>query len=502
MNAIKRRTRILALLVAMTLCVGITACKPAEKDNSSTTGDASTITSGGDAENSDVDGEVTSEEGQTNNSSGDQVSETSTTKPTSSSGKTNSNTSSKPHVDESFYPASLQGKTAKILLWDTPNGNTKLLYQNFEKVTGCKVEYIQTTYENYLTKLSGMVAAKDAPDVAYLTVRHYPTLMTKNLLQPVDKFVRKDDPVLDFSAMDMLKYNGSYWGVASSETAEHFVLFFNRTMFNDATNIKKNPLELYESGQWTWEALADLTEKMVQKDNTGKVTRYGLALDRAQTFMNSTGIDFIKVDGNKITNQIKDPRIKESWSFIKKLTFEDNFAIKISNPASYFASGKAAMFIEGSWAVDRGSETAPLKQMKDKWDWVPFPKYSKGTSYQPIESGVWGVPYRAKNPEAGYYLARFIVDPNSLEGVEGAADPHKYHTEADKKRLQEVYSSKKCTTIAQGIMGDQLWDLWWDLLNPEKKIATEIDSWSPKIDAPIFLNKQKPFLKSVHFILR
>lgn len=492
-----KKVRFLALLMAMIVSVGFVSCakKPADSTSGQTSGStdaASDTVDPGNLEDPAVSDDITvdtsGDASGTDTPSGSSANPNSTggsANSNSTGGKTSNNNSSKPQVDESIYPASLKGKTATILIWNTPTENDKLLYENFKRVTGCTVKTVQTTYENYLPKLSGMVAANSAPDSAYLTVRHYPTFMTKNLLQPIDKYVRKDDKVLDFSAMDMLKYNGSYYGVASAETAEHFVVFFNRTMFNDATNVKKNPLELYEDGEWTWEALADLTQKMVKKDNFGNITRYGLALDRVQTFMNSTGVDFINVDGNKITNCIKDERVKTSWEFIKNLTYVDNYAIKTSNPASHFASGKSAMFIEGSWAVDRGSSNAPLKGMKDKWDWVPFPKYSKGTSYQPVEAGVWGVPYRAKNPEAGYYLGRWCVDPASLEGVPGAPDPHQYQTEADVKRLNEMYASPKYTTIAQGIMGDELWDLWWDLLNPDNQIATAIDSWVPKIDAAI-----------------
>ena len=47
----------------------------------------------------------------------------------------------------------------------------------------------------------------------------------------------------------------------------------------------------------------------------GKVTRYGLALDRVQTFMNSTGIDFIKVDTLEKAKNI--PCIFNNWAVFK-----------------------------------------------------------------------------------------------------------------------------------------------------------------------------------------
>lgn len=495
----KKMTRILTLLVCFTMTIVMVSCKPAP---TGTSGNSSNNTSGVSVDESTPDNNGSStdnnesstdisqdESGTSVDSTGnstDVLSGVSGTSSTSSQSKTSSvASSSEPQVDVSVYPTSLKGKTAKKLVWYTPNDNEKLVYANFTKVTGCNVKIVQTTYENYMVKLSGMIAANDAPDTANLSVRHYPTFMTKNLLQPIDKYIDKDDPLLDFSAMDLLKYDNSYYGIASSSTAETFVVYFNKTMFDNATNVNKNPLELYEDGQWNWDTFSDLVQKMVKKDNNGNVTRYGLSLERINLFSCSAGIDFITVSGSNITNKIKDPRILASWEYIKKLAFIDNYAIKISNPTNYMAQGKSAMAIEGSWAVDRGSANAPFKGMTDKWDWVPFPKYLGGTSYQPIESNVWGVPYRAKNPEAGYYLARWGIDPASLDGVEGAPDPHQYQTAADEVRLDELYAMKKYTTIAQGILGDQLWNLWWDLCNPDNQGATVIDSWVPKIDAAI-----------------
>lgn len=475
----KMNIRILSLTIGFIVLLA-TSCGNDSTDNS----DDSSTSSSGTVQSSAVStgsGAVSEETTISTQSSGTSSSKTTT------SGKTGSTSSQPPKVDVSIYPATLRGKTVKRLIWDTPNENDKLIYSNFTKVTGCTVKLVPTTYDNYMTKLSGMLAANDAPDSVHVFVKNYPTSMTKNLIQPIDKYIKKDDPVLDFSKMNLMKYDNKYYGVASVRSGETFVVFFNKTMFDNAQNVQKNPLELYKAGGWTWDAFADLAQKMVQKDGSGQTTRYGAVINRMNLFMASTGIDFITVDGSDIKNRIKDPRVRESWAFAKRIFFESGIGMKVDSPAKTFAEGKAAMFIEGSWAIDRGSSTAALKALKDKWDWVPFPRYTGGKSYQPIEVGVWGVPLKSKNPEAGYYLGRWCIDPASLEGVEGAEKPHQYHTAADIARLDELYAipDKYTTNISEGIMGTDLWDLWWDMMNPKNQISTAIDTWEPKINAHI-----------------
>lgn len=480
----KKWCRFISVLLCILLLLSLISCGGKQSSDSSLTDSSTTSEETNDTDStSDGTDDTSSDSSNTGSTNGGDGGTTASGKKTAAATtKKNQTTTTKRQVDVSIYPKTLNGKTARILLWDTPTDNDKLMYNNFTKVTGCNVKFVQTTYENYAYKLSSMVASNDAPDTAFLIPRNYPSFILKDLLQPIDKYVKKDDPLLDFSAMNHFKFNDQYWGIASKSTAEHFVVFFNKTMFDEAKNVNKNPLELYNEGNWNWNTFADLVQKMVAKDSSGNIVRYGLALDRVHTFMDSTGIDFVTVNGNDLKNNIKDPRVKKAWEFIKELTFVRNYGIKVANPPSFFAQGKAAMCIEGHWAVDRGSNNAPLKSMRDKWDWVPFPKYPDGQSYQPIEAGVWGVPYRSKNPEAGYYLARWVIDPASLDGVEGAEKPNQYRTKADVDRLEVVYASNKFSTMTVGILGDALWDLWWDLLNPENQVGTVIDNWVPTIN--------------------
>lgn len=65
-------------------------------------------------------------------------------------------------------PKSLKGTTVTIYNWNPAAEYTgaPAVLEDFEKETGIKVEWMRVNYSEYVTKLSGLIASNEAPDVA------------------------------------------------------------------------------------------------------------------------------------------------------------------------------------------------------------------------------------------------------------------------------------------------------------------------------------------------
>ena len=181
----------------------------------------------------------------TDNNSNDNSSDNKTSSAASggASAATSTPISSEGKKAQGVYP-DLSGKTVVRLLWEKVSTADKAIYDNFTKITGAQVKTTVTTYKNYFTKLSAMVAAGTRVDSAYMHQEHFPLMITKGLLMPVTKYVDKNDELLDFEFMNKFKWDGEYYGIQLKGTNQnHMVVFFNEDMF--AEKGVKTPLQYY-----------------------------------------------------------------------------------------------------------------------------------------------------------------------------------------------------------------------------------------------------------------
>ena len=431
----------------------------------------------------------------TDNNSNDNSSDNKTSSAASggASAATSTPISSEGKKAQGVYP-DLSGKTVVRLLWEKVSTADKAIYDNFTKITGAQVKTTVTTYKNYFTKLSAMVAAGTRVDSAYMHQEHFPLMITKGLLMPVTKYVDKNDELLDFEFMNKFKWDGEYYGIQLKGTNQnHMVVFFNEDMF--AEKGVKTPLQYYNEGNWNWNTFLELCKKMVEKDNKGDIKVYGCCVNDVMSFSCSTGKNIIDYDGKQLVNNIRDPDIIYAWKFIRDIAWGDNgYAIKdVGVLTDYLTNGKSAMAINGAFAVNRATtadSNSQLYKMKDKWDWVPFPTYVDQSGavhehYQPTCFCQWNVPKTAKEPEAGYWLNRFYLDPYKYEG--SSFSESTIRTDADKKRLEKMYAMKSSADFIGGVTGAQeSYDLIWDLQN---KAAGDVDSvansWKSRLDNAI-----------------
>lgn len=401
---------------------------------------------------------------------------TATTKPKGSTANTTAPTKSESDLQDFYQRDELKGTTVKLLLWYEPGEDEKKQLDAFEEMTGATVKVELTTYDSYQTKIAGSIATGNPADAVQICPDYYPTFMTRNLVQPIDSYIDKTDPLLNFSSMDLYKWNNRYYGICGPESGDYFVVYYNKTLFDNTLGVK-SPLELYTAGDWNWDTFQELCEAMTKKEG-GQVTQYGFQTTQQNAFMLSTGASFYRIkDGKTIETTIKSSNAAVGWTFLKDL-YKNEFCLVDSTYTS-FVSGKVAMLCSGQWMVNdkySNPQSYAFANMKDEWDWVPFPSYPDGTSYQPMEPKVWGIPREAKNPLGGYMLIHWRED--DTDAVSGSSLPKEWQTRKD-----ALYGLEKATDFSKSILGEDVWSLCWSLYDPAGDTAKAVDEWLPKLQS-------------------
>ena len=399
---------------------------------------------------------------------------------TTSDGKTSSNgstASSKEVVIMTKKPKggrfdnlNYKGKTIKYLIGYKPQEWEQQIYDEFEKISGAKIKYIQEGTSS--NKLAALIAANDAPDVYRMRQEQYPDYITKKLVQPLDKFIdKKKDTWLAYDLMNQIKYHGSYYGITDHYWGDLFFVYFNKDLFDKNLDVKKNPLELYKEGKWTWDAFYDLAKKMTVKDAQGHITQYGSTSELLNLFALSAGAGIVEGKNGVFKNTLNTKQMKDAAAMEKKLAAGGYYKTEEGD----FKQGNIAMYLYPQY---RMREKGSWGKVSFKWDVAPFPRYTGGTSYTPAQYEFGVVPMKAKNPEAGYMLMNYRA--YCQENLTTQKEISKEWLALWKK----VANGKTMPCLDLGVCGE-IWGLYRELADPNSNTQTVIDSWMPKIDGKI-----------------
>jgi multiple sugar transport system substrate-binding protein len=312
----------------------------------------------------------------------------------------------------SSSPSSPSGGQVEVTLagWTTSPEEQSLLnqvLQEFEtKNPDIKVKY-EVIADQYMDVIKTRLIGNEAPDVFYLDAFEAPGLIEKDVLEPLDGYVTGDFDLADFEApmLDAFKSkDGKIYGFPKDTST--LALFYNKKMFADA-GITAPPA--------TWDELMAVSEKLTKK-NGSKVEVYGLGqapeLAR-QLFM-------IHAFGGKLTDDqgmatFATPEALKGLQLVVDQHLKAQTAGQPSDVGAgwggeMFGQQKAAMVIEGNWAI-------PYLQSN-------FPDLDFGTAEVPTVNGKKGtmsytVAYvmnkQSKHKEAAWKLLSYLTGKEGMK---------------------------------------------------------------------------------------
>jgi len=413
------------------------------------------------------------------------TSKTTTSKTTTSTTQKEVNQSVKDKILSMFTPA-MKNKTATILVhWDATSDTGQLLQMKEE--TGVSVKFLICELKDYGTRLSALINASAAPDVAYMTGEHYPSLVIKGFAE--DLSASKVDlsmDIFDKQAMECYTWDGKQYGLLTKNSGDaHFaVTYYNKTIFNRKG--VTDPGTLWQQGKWNWNTFLEAA-KAVNDPNNGI---WGCELYAAHTFLCTSGKSIITVGDGEIVNNLDDPAIIEAWNFVNKLHHVDKVTTGLAGAEDNFSTGKSVMMVGETWMW---GTSEPVGQTKDDWGVVPAPCKPGMTPMAIASPRAAFIPVGSRNPDMG--LAAYVywssnevfVDNDDVEPEDRPANYPEAEIESVKQQLWDMPKVLNCSTGIVEYGGEyNQWDFSFDVFQAGMSgINTNINKWKSAIDVNI-----------------
>ncbi len=278
-----------------------------------------------------------------------------------------------------------------------------------EKNPGIRVEYINIPSNEYLAKITAMMAAGSPPDVFFINNIDFPGLASRGVLKPLDPFIQRDKyPTGDIfpGILKAFQWGGAQYGLPRD--VSNLVVFYNRNLLRKAGLPDPKP-------DWTWDDFLRYAKALtVEKD--GKRVQWGVSFQTFYLFWEpwvwSAGGRFYSPDHSKFL--LNSPPSVEGLQFYLDLRYKHHVAptpeeAQDRGAFTMFLNGQTGMIVDGRWRV-------PTLKARAKFDFdvVPFPR-GKAGSIVDIDGSGWVMAAGTRNPEAAWKLLSFLAGPEASQ---------------------------------------------------------------------------------------
>ncbi|AFZ00259.1 ABC transporter substrate-binding protein [Calothrix sp. PCC 6303] len=250
--------------------------------------------------------------------------------------------------------------TIKLSGWSASPAEQRLLksvLRDFEvQHPSIKVKY-EVIADQYMDVIKTRLVGEAAPDVFYLDALEAPFLMSQDVIEPLDTYIKPEFDLPDFqeALLNTFKYKNSIYGLPKDYST--LALFYNKQAFANAG---------LENPPTTWEELrADAKKLTKDTNNDGRIDQYGFGetpeLARQAYKIKAFGGELI--DSNSRANFANQQALQGLQVVVDQYQKEHSSVQKsdvgTNSGTEMFGQGKAAMVIEGNWAIPFLKETFP-----------------------------------------------------------------------------------------------------------------------------------------------
>lgn len=281
----------------------------------------------------------------------------------------------------------------------TNNNDRSVALTLFEDQFHGKVEWIQCTSEDKFDTLTNRILGGDPVDMFPYEWDALPNGVYKDQYQPLDDYIDLDDEMWDGmrDAIDMYEYNGKHY-VVPYAISDPLLITYSRQMCDE--NGLDDPYELYQDGEWDWDAFMEMMKKFVANGD-GSTERYGIAGWFGQAMVQSTGKTIINFDGKQFTNNISDPDIEAAENLMAEM---HSLNLYDPNWYSYFPdAGNILFYGMADWSLNGSNANNPDADIMV----VPFPKSPDADEY--YLCGNYAAKMLVKNSTKGKAVGTYIM---------------------------------------------------------------------------------------------
>lgn len=349
-----------------------------------------------------------------NNDSKSEPGSTSKNEPSSDSKNEDSNT-----IDME----SLKGKKIHLLMWRPFTETESNTIKKFENETQIKVKVTETTWGNYMTKLSSMISSGDNLDVAVIPNEQnsqgcFP-LGAATAFQPIKVTKQKlTDDVWNLNAMKDFKLKNEYYAFIGYNNfySNAAVIFYNADIFKEVGI--STPRELWKSGKWNWDTLKSSAAAIVSKGYAG------FANAQFDMYMSTIGTNYVSYNSKKFTSEITSEKMIKAWTFNAEMVeagYQLPYATSSSLKNKFIYEGNVGMLASNTWLM---LKSEGLLSAKFAVDAVPAPAPAGQEMVVAPCHNLFGIPKGAKEPvAAGVFIKEFLSPENAGKFADIAANP-------------------------------------------------------------------------------
>ena len=306
-----------------------------------------------------------------------------------------------------------EGKKDVTVLTHYDLGPAKELYK---ELFGGEVIQIICGVQEYASKLQNLIGAGTVPDLVVsesTTDPCFVTLANAGLVQPIDAYIDYNEPeLLDLkSVYEAGLWNGQHY-LAPYDNKPVYYMIYNSKLFEEYGY--ETPWELWEKGEWTWDAFRELAAELNITDENGDYICYGTGAPVYGSLTGSTGVDYVALKDGFFENNLTHPDVVRAENYLNDMLFKDDI-IKIKAQGGWRNSwnrGMVAMQIIDSWMLKGSAEVSQAIQ-EGTLGIVPLPqdpqKVQPGVNVTYAQSGGFCLVQGAQNPEAAAAFIRTIA---------------------------------------------------------------------------------------------
>ncbi|MCD7800453.1 MAG: extracellular solute-binding protein [Ruminococcus sp.] len=269
----------------------------------------------------------------------------------------------------------------------------------FEDTYGGKIKWVQTTSATKFDDLANMIISGDQVDMFPYEWDCLPNGVYKNQYEALDDYINLDDELWS-GVKDMaesLSYNGQHY-VIPYAISDPVCIQYSRTLMDEEG--LDDPYELYQKGEWDWDAFMSMMEEFVNNADDGE-ERFGINGWFGQALVQSTGKTIVTYDGTTFTNNITDPQIEKAELLLQQISQEGLYD---QSWKSYFPEDGLTLFyaMGGTWSLGESNGKNPDGDIMI----VPFPKDPDADNYYACAN--FAAKMLVKNSQMGDAVATYI----------------------------------------------------------------------------------------------
>jgi multiple sugar transport system substrate-binding protein len=271
------------------------------------------------------------------------------------------------------------------------------------------IEIWSEPWNDYFTKIQTLWASGDAsiiPDVAFLTpVSVYAPSGALENLEPYIEASQYDTSDYWPFLLESAIYDGDIYGLPRDISVE--VLYYNRDIFDEVG------LD-YPDDTWTWDDLRAAAEALTIIAPSGRVVRYGLAMEggKYQLWVGQNYGSILDDFRNPTACTLSQPEAVEAITFFADL-LNNNYAMRDANlsqaggDAAVFQSGQAAMIIQNA------SRISAFNAAGLNYDVAPVPIPEGGQRAAASGGAAWTMSSFSQHKDEAWNFIRWL---QSTEG--------------------------------------------------------------------------------------